>query len=616
VIGLRVGLRAGISTGTAVGLGADQLGGGRTLIVLLGQSNAQDGGITTDLTTANTTFGTSYSNVSFISRQDGNTDPPVFSDNGPEILQATNWQSASNNKMGLQMSMMRDLDRARPSQFALVRFALGDTSSANWSPSSNYPASITGAGGPNLFNQAINYINAALGTLGCGSVGCIVWEQGGSDALSDPPASNYAAFLTSFLTAIRAHYPNVPFVFGQLNAQFNAGAFGATVVAQQQAFQGTMPKTTLIVEDSITIGSGEYDGVHYNANGMVDLGHLYAVGVGAQLGFNIPPLASFTDVPTGLSVAFTDTSQAFGGATITGWAWDFGDGNTSSSQSPTHVYAGAGTYNVKLTATDSSGSKNTSAVVSITVSASIPGVTRDATSGIYTPANATEWTTFMTAVGLSALGNPNSLYNCQEASGNLADSIGALALTAAGTPAQGYQQAVTGWSRKGVTIGAGGTARFAAASGTGPNMSTTSALWVFFMAVTTVPPNNRTWGAASANGAVICTGLVNATPVPNININSVDTVGSISPVGSTIGPWSIQLDRGNSRAEVTTPKERVQGTFSAAVTDGLKGFGACGGTSLDQTVVYAFMYSGTNGQMSAANLKALLTAMGFSIPWS
>jgi PKD repeat protein len=62
------------------------------------------------------------------------------------------------------------------------------------------------------------------------------------------------------------------------------------------------------------------------------------------------------DVTTGqapLTVTFTDTSQEVGGANIDGWAWEFGDGNTSTTASPVHVYQAAGTYTPRLTVTDS-----------------------------------------------------------------------------------------------------------------------------------------------------------------------------------------------------------------------------------------------------------------------
>lgn len=68
------------------------------------------------------------------------------------------------------------------------------------------------------------------------------------------------------------------------------------------------------------------------------------------------PTANFTGTPTSgtapLSVVFTDTSTG----SPTSWAWDFGDGNTSTSQNPTNNYVAAGTYTVKLTATNASGS--------------------------------------------------------------------------------------------------------------------------------------------------------------------------------------------------------------------------------------------------------------------
>ncbi|WP_292546836.1 PKD domain-containing protein [Methanoregula sp.] len=67
------------------------------------------------------------------------------------------------------------------------------------------------------------------------------------------------------------------------------------------------------------------------------------------------PTASFTATPVNgkapLTVTFTDTSTN----TPTSWAWDFGDGGTSTAKNPVHTYGSAGTYNVKLTATNAGG---------------------------------------------------------------------------------------------------------------------------------------------------------------------------------------------------------------------------------------------------------------------
>lgn len=58
-----------------------------------------------------------------------------------------------------------------------------------------------------------------------------------------------------------------------------------------------------------------------------------------------------------LTRIFTDESTA-NYCTITGWNWDFGDGNTSTQQNPTHTYASAGFYDVTLTVTADTGASD------------------------------------------------------------------------------------------------------------------------------------------------------------------------------------------------------------------------------------------------------------------
>ena len=45
--------------------------------------------------------------------------------------------------------------------------------------------------------------------------------------------------------------------------------------------------------------------------------------------------------------------------TVTGWEWDFGDGDTAKDQNPVHTYGVSGTYSVSLTVTTSSGRTTT-----------------------------------------------------------------------------------------------------------------------------------------------------------------------------------------------------------------------------------------------------------------
>jgi PKD repeat protein len=70
---------------------------------------------------------------------------------------------------------------------------------------------------------------------------------------------------------------------------------------------------------------------------------------------NQPPVPDFTSSCNGLTCTFTDRSTDPDGS-VTAWSWTFGDGGLSTARNPTHTYAAAGTYTVKLTATDNSGS--------------------------------------------------------------------------------------------------------------------------------------------------------------------------------------------------------------------------------------------------------------------
>jgi PKD repeat protein len=71
------------------------------------------------------------------------------------------------------------------------------------------------------------------------------------------------------------------------------------------------------------------------------------------------PTASFSfaviDAATHKISLDGSASTAAGGATITGYAWDFGDGASGTGSTAIHTYAATGTYVVSLTVTDSNG---------------------------------------------------------------------------------------------------------------------------------------------------------------------------------------------------------------------------------------------------------------------
>jgi PKD repeat protein len=68
------------------------------------------------------------------------------------------------------------------------------------------------------------------------------------------------------------------------------------------------------------------------------------------------PGATFSYTSNLLQVDFTDASTG----SISTYAWDFGDGNTSNLQNPTHTYGSDGTYIVCLTVTDAINCTSTS----------------------------------------------------------------------------------------------------------------------------------------------------------------------------------------------------------------------------------------------------------------
>jgi len=240
----------------------------------------------------------------------------------------------------------------------------------------------------------------------------------------------------------------------------------------------------------------------------------------------------------------------------------------------------------------------------------LPGVTRDSSSGIYCPANASEWTAVMAAAGIGS-GNPSGTWLCQEASGNLVDQIGALALIANGTPL--YLQSAAGWARFGVGFNAVANQRFTANVGTGPSPATTSQLWLFYMSITATPGATAVAMNVS-DGATNFRTLVTTTPRIQSAIAGVTATGTQNPTATGIQPMVMLYDRTNLAATIFTGQEKITNTYSAAVVDGRKGIG--GALSPTGQCVYGAMFQGAAAELTSAQIKTLLTTLGWSIPWS
>lgn len=237
--------------------------------------------------------------------------------------------------------------------------------------------------------------------------------------------------------------------------------------------------------------------------------------------------------------------------------------------------------------------------------ASMANVSLDATSGKYCPATAGEWVSTMAVSGIGGIG-PSLLWLCQDASGNLADAIGAFTATVTGAPLT-YQAAITGWSRFGITGGDAGTGAAASTSGGLPDPASASTLMLGY-AISALP-------AAQRNMQII--GSANSS---SSQVRSTNTARLVSGVNSAIGvsnmigqvrPIVLLYDVTGNRALLYTDQDKISTTR----------FGATGKSlqlsfSFPGSWLYACAFFGSAAELSDAQVKTLLQTLNWTIPWS
>ncbi len=159
-----------------------------------------------------------------------------------------------------------------------------------------------------------------------------------------------------------------------------AGPEGATFSFTGSASGGTSPYTFAWAFGDDTGGSGPGVTHAYGDNGtftvtltVTDAAAKTASSTATATVSNVAPTANaggpYAGVmgsPIAFSGSATDPSAADTAAGFT-FLWDFGDGATGTGSAPSHAYAAAGTYTVKLTATDKDGAPG-SATTTATVS--------------------------------------------------------------------------------------------------------------------------------------------------------------------------------------------------------------------------------------------------------
>jgi len=249
-----------------------------------------------------------------------------------------------------------------------------------------------------------------------------------------------------------------------------------------------------------------------------------------------------------------------------------------------------------------------------TGSSSMSGVTRDATSSVYVPASAAEWTVTMAVAGI-ATGNPAALWLCQEASGNLADSIGANTLTVAGA-SYAYRQATTGWTRLAITVPDASSNHNAQNNATVPDVQTTSVLLYGIVTMPAAAPaaNRRLAHLDGTTGAIVQFSTTPRLQCVTGGAGGSTVSGTANPVNAT-RPIIACVNRTANTAKVYSDQEKIagtQGTYSGVSI----GWGSSSGTTPAMGLLYSAMWTGSAAEMSDAQIKTLLQTLGWTIPWT
>jgi len=229
--------------------------------------------------------------------------------------------------------------------------------------------------------------------------------------------------------------------------------------------------------------------------------------------------------------------------------------------------------------------------------------TKDATSGWAIPQTASEWNNLVTGMN-SIVAAPQSLWKMQEASGNLADTIGSATMTASGIGSANYQQSVSGWSNKAITLAdsAGYYFQF-----TIPTPNTSSILYLFFTAILSTPAAART---AFEHPQI----FTEVTTAGKWQGDAGSVVSGTAAPGSTIRPVATLHNIAASHNDVITDQEVITPTFYNLATSGVGTIGhltAGGSPTANVAVLYGAMWTGSAAEMTAFMVQLIIAKIEF-----
>lgn len=230
----------------------------------------------------------------------------------------------------------------------------------------------------------------------------------------------------------------------------------------------------------------------------------------------------------------------------------------------------------------------------------------DAGSGWAVPESTTEWTSLLAGTGI---GNPSDLWLCQEAAGNLADSIGPNVLTAYNIPS--YQNAVSGWSRKAINCQSQNDAFYNENGTNCGDIDTNSNLILLICAYGGTPSATKSIvNIGDPNHDARHMGVSNTPVFAAYGTGQATGNGSDNP-GTGVHVALIQIDRTNGAFVVQTDQETIQPVYTAPAGGAYTYLSLGPDSSGDGTtaiyILYAALWHGSAAEMNSAQRTKLIS---------
>ncbi|HMB00942.1 MAG TPA: sialate O-acetylesterase [Spirochaetota bacterium] len=152
-------------------------------------------------------------------------------------------------------------------EIIIIKYSKGSTTLAvDWNADSG-----------SLYTNLVTLVNNVLGGTDYQLCG-LMWLQGESDAYNMNQAAAYYANLTNFITSLRTdlHVSSLPFFIGATDLPGTNTAWEAEVSNAQTAAAANDPDVVTFSTAAVNSNRISGDAIHYNSQGLVKLGQLFA----------------------------------------------------------------------------------------------------------------------------------------------------------------------------------------------------------------------------------------------------------------------------------------------------------------------------------------------------